>query len=647
MRWRIRATAILMLVTGVVLADPTAVSVPLSPYGDAVDSSSGAPVALSPTAVLVSTKGQDGEPATADDLTLLVLDLDGATGITPLPTPFVSADSARITRLSMTRAAMSTAGEDGVLGTADDAVLVLDRLGSGNLTIPIVVGGLGDNQQFTPVRLATDRIAVATYGPDLEGNTADDGLLIIDDVAGTPVIRAVAAPFQRSSGRSMPIALTTSVVVIAGNGPDGKHSTADDVVHVVEGIGGTIVTSEIPAPGLNRRAAGRPVRVSRNHALVLSAGPDGKDSTEDDVALLLDVPAKTATAIPLPWAKDGSGGRPVFITSSIAVTTTNGEDGIEGTADDAVAVLSGLGTTNDVESVVVGATGDDNNCRPSRLGPTSCALVTFGSDLEPGTGDDQVVILRDLDTVPTAEFVSVGALASGTTSTIVPVSSTALVVAGGGADLTMGTTDDALVLLSGIGAVIDTQSIPAEGAFDASNHFQYVPKSLGEGTVAFLSSGPDGVLGTGGDDAVRVVSGLLPTTGFEVRRLKVRLPREDGRGRARAILRGRLTEADPASLEGADLSFALGNASQTLPAGSLERRRGVLRYRDRKNEHGIIRKLKIRVRDGRIIVKMRGAEEELASTEPAYVPVGVEIGEDLVPRSLTTRKKGRRLLLVK
>src|SRR6185295_5956023 len=100
-----------------------------------------------------------------------------------------------------------------------------------------------------------------------------------------------------------------------------------------------------------------------------------------------------------------------------------------------------------------------------------------------------------------------------------PISKSALLVAGGGADQVVGTSDDAVVVLSGIGSVLNVTRLPIGGALDSIDAFRFVAEVLGGGRAALLSSGADDNLGAGGDDAVRVLDGLGTGNSLVVRRL--------------------------------------------------------------------------------------------------------------------------------
>ena len=637
---------------------PAGTSIPFGAHGDAVDGTSGQPVALSPTSLLVLAEGPDGTPGTADDETLLVTGIGSSVAVKAIATKHASTYSTRIERLSATRAAMSAAGDDGVFGTTDDAVLVLDRLGSENLVLTIPVGGLGDNQQFTPERLTSDRFDVPSVGADLTADTADDEIVVVTlgvVTLGTerPSVERLAAPFQRAGGRTRIIAVSPTAFFVASDGPDKKPSNGDDRVYLFRADpaaggasgGPSFARTDLPTAGLNRRAAGRSVRLNARAALVVSAGPDFKDSTADDQVLLLDGGGGTVTPIPVPFAKSGAAAQPTVLTPGLALVATLGADGVEGTPDDAVAILSALGTENIVRSVVVGPTGDNNECRPVRLDAGTFALVTFGSDGTPGTPDDEITIVHDAVAAarePLVQHVVVGALAGGTTSALVPIAPGALLVAGGGADQVVGTSDDAVVVLSGIGSSLAISRVPIGGALDSTDAFRFVPEVLGGGRAALLSSGADDDLGDGGDDAVRVIDGLGLGRGLEVRQLRVRYARTRPARAARpaqVVVQGRLVLDDASALTDQDLTISIGNASQTLAAGSLTaaRKGRFLTYSAAAAAGGFVRSLSFNVRTGAFRVRAGGADQDLATTAPGYVPVGIDLGGTLVPESLTAR----------
>jgi hypothetical protein len=623
-------------------AGPTGTSIPFGGNGDAVNGTSGQPVGLTPTSLLVAAEGPDGVPGTIDDVTLFVAGVGSAPVATAVPTMYGAASSSRIQRLSATRATSVSAGVDGAFGTSDDALLVLDRLGSQNRVIPVPIGGFGDNQQFTPERLRSDLVVVPSFGSDLLADTADDEVVVVTTSIDPPTVQRFPAPYQRNSGRTRIIALSPTAFLLASDGPNKKASDADDVVYLFRDGGQGFARTDLAAPGLNRRSAGRPVRLSSRHGLVVSAGPDFLDSTADDEVLLLDAVDGTVAHVNVPFAMNGSGAQPTPLAPDVALVLTRGADGLAGTADDAVAVLAGLGSTNSVSTVVVGAAGDNNESRPAALDDATFALVTFGADGSVSTSDDAVTIVHGVGAAPLVQHVVVGSVAGGTTSTVVPVSPSALLVAGGGPDQLVGTSDDAVVVLSGIGGPLAIARVPIGGALDAMDEFRYVPQALGDGRAALLSSGADDTLGAGGDDAVRILDGLGVQRSLEVGRLVARFASAKGGRPSRVLVRAKLTLGDVAVLTREDLTVSVGNASQTLAAGSLQptAKGRHLRYVDAAGAKGVLRALTFDTRTGLLTIDARGADADLASTSPGYVPVCVEIGAEFVPQSVAA-KAGR------
>jgi len=634
--------ALLVLAAAAGASTPTGNSIPFGAHGDAVNSTSGQPTALTPTTLLVMAEGPDGTAGTSDDETLFVTGIGSGPAVTAIPTDHVALNAARIERLSATRAALVSSGANGTFGNSDDVLFIVDRLGSGNVVTPVVIGGLGDNQQFTPERLTPDQVVIPSLGPDNLADTSDDEVVVVSLGGASPAALHLPAPYQRAGGRTRMIALSPTAFLIASDGPDKKASGADDLVYLFKYDGINWARTDLAAPGLNRRAAGRPVRVSATLGLAVSAGTDFVDSTADDEVFLIDAAAGTITAIAVPFVKNSSGGQATGLSPAVAAVGTMGADGVAGSADDAVAILSDLGNANTVTNILVGATADNNECRPARLDDTAFALATLGSDRTISTADDEITVVHGVGGTPVVEHVVIGSVAAGTASTLVPLSSSALLLSGGGPDHAVGTSDDEVVVLTGIGSALAVSGVPLGGSLDSQDAFRYVPTVLGGGRAALLSSGADQVLGTGGDDAVRVVGGLDLGSSLSVRNLMVRYARQKLGGKlhpSRVSVKAVLTLEGVDGLLRDDLTVSVGNAAQTLPAGSLVpiRNGRSLGYSDPAGALGIVRSLEIEIATGRLRMEVRGADQAIATTVPGYVPVGFEIGEDIVPESLAAR----------
>jgi hypothetical protein len=108
---------------------------------------------------------------------------------------------------------------------------------------------------------------------------------------------------------------------------------------------------------------------------------------------------------------------------------------------------------------------------------------------------------------------------------------------------------------------------------------------------------------------------------------------------AHVVAQATLEIPDVSALVGSDLTISLGNASQTLAAGSLVPVRSgrALAYSDPTGLHGIVRSLSFDTKTRALRIDARGADDDLAATAPGYVPVGIEIGSTLVPQALSAR----------
>jgi hypothetical protein len=96
---------------------------------------------------------------------------------------------------------------------------------------------------------------------------------------------------------------------------------------------------------------------------------------------------------------------------------------------------------------------------------------------------------------------------------------------------------------------------------------------------------------------------------------------------------------DPASLLTEDLTVSIGNASQTIPAGGLASVKNgrFLQYSDATGAHGPVRSLSYDTVKRTLRITAEGADQDLATTAPGYVPVGIDIGGVLVPQSVSAR----------
>ncbi len=295
LRARIRIGLTALLIAAVcprALLDTEApvVFVSFSSHGDAMLGSSGAPLVLTSTTILVPAEGPDGDPTTQDDLTLVVRPAAGGTfcnaSITPLATPFASARSGQVTRLSATSALRSSAGDDRVWGTNDDAVHLLSQIGTLNIVSKIIIRG--GSLPYSPERTSSSTAVTSTTGLDGVFGTADDCVAVLSGLGATSAVEYLPAPFIPESGRSRPVPLSSSSFLVASDGLDGIATTADDVTYLFTDVGGEFQRVDLATPFLFDRAPGRAVAASRTRAIASSAADDGLPGTSDDEILLLD-----------------------------------------------------------------------------------------------------------------------------------------------------------------------------------------------------------------------------------------------------------------------------------------------------------------------------------------------------------------------
>jgi hypothetical protein len=632
---RLAAAAAAVAVAVVVAAGaPTGTNIAMGPHGGVADGSVGAPLPLAPGMFLVAASGPDGTLGTADDLTLLVTGAGGGgiPAITPLATPGLSGYSGRMARLAGTRALVPTSGADLAWSTADDAVLLLDALGSANTVTPIVVGGLAARDVYAPVALGSDAAALATRGPDNTITTGDDSVAIVTGIGTTNTVVHAAAPFLADQAGSRPTALTTDAFLVGALGPDGLVRTADDEAYLFTGArGAEPARADLATPFRGRRASGHFVRVAADRAVACGAGADGAESTADDELLLLDDlgGANTVTPIPVPFLFDYGAGRPTPLSATVVVVAGCGPDGDDGTADDRVSVVTGLGTTNTVTHLTTGSLDEDGQCRPVVLGPTTVAFCGSGLDDSLSTADDDLLVIEGVGTTNTLRRFPVGgALAAGITSEVVPFGERAAGVTSLGADGSSGTGDEffALVTWDDAAGLVETDSLG--GGIVAQDYGdEFVAAPLGRGAAVLATTGPDGLF-VNADDFLRLLEGLPADRSLAV---KIGFKESKPEKGATVSLKGTLLAPGADVFAGRAVTVTLGNASQSLPGGAfVANKAGVIQYKDPKGLAGFVRKLVWNPKNGSLVVKAKGTDSGAEGTDPALVVVTVEGGDLLL-----------------
>jgi len=579
---------------------------------------------MSATRVLVAQTGEDEAWGSEDDGVYLLDDLGGANRITRIalgPSP------GELVRLDDATAAVVVGLSSGATGTG--RLLLLADVGSRNRVI--AVGDCGGDHN-PPYALSSRSLLVSK--PDGEEGSASQGgryFVSLDD----PEMELVELPPLPFAGA--PLSLSPTSFLALSRGADGLRS-ADDVVYLVRDLGGSNERVTLPAPYADEVIA----RLSPERAILRSSGDSWAYGDADDRVLLLDDlgGTPTVTAIPLPQMKDWI--VPVGLGPDLAAVVTKGSDAPSG-PDDAVVILSGLGTTNEVTPVAVGPLSNwysslpPHLSQPLRLGPGSLILGGFGADGLWPTPDDEVVAVTDAGRANRVDRVVVGDLRKSTVTALPP--GAALVLTQGG-DSVGGTPDDAVVVLSGIGETSGVQALEV-GFLSPPEFWGWVQthaegELLGNGRAVFLAT--EGWVEDYGPSQTRLylVSGLPGGISLVADEIEIR--REPGKG-ARISATADLLLPDPDLFALADLTIRVGNASQTVPAQRIVRTSSGFAYVDPRGLHGWLRRVEYDAAAGRIEISGRGSGIRAGSTRPRNLILSLESRELQIAQSLDGRRR--------
>ncbi|QFU74647.1 hypothetical protein EY643_02690 [Halioglobus maricola] len=498
-------------------AQASAASLDLAAYGGALNRQTASPVPISPRQFLVAARGLDGSAGTADDLTLLIT-VNGTDSfrVDTLATPYLSTGGSNFSvRVSSTLAVIQSRGADGNWESADDALHILRGLGTMNSVTTFPLPGQRSGRAGRPVPLGSDSVILSTIGADEDDTTADDELIVVRALSGIPSSQSIATPYLFDDGTSAPVLMSADSLVVTNAGADELEGTADDGVHYVTNLFGTPAVTNVSVPYIYSLNPGTPVPVTTTSFLVSSVGPDESEETDDDELVLVEGlgGAVSNTEFSVPNILDYGGGRSAVLSPTLAVVSTQGADGSERDADDSVWVLSDIGGANTLQEVIIGGLDEDAQARCQRIGATQCALTTGGADFTGPSLDDEVVVISDIGGTNALTRIVVPGLEERIISRVTVVNADTLMVASGGADGDAGTGDDDVIsVITGVmSGAPEVTEIPSIGSFDSSSTARaHVPTLFpGSSIVAFISAGPDGSLGTA-DDLFRVIS--LPDT---------------------------------------------------------------------------------------------------------------------------------------
>jgi len=360
-------------------------------------------------------------------------------------------------------------------------------------------------------RLSSSALLVAADGADGVAGTADDAMLVVTDLGlEDPQVTAVETPYLAPDA-GPPERLCATRAAAAGAGPDGDWNTADDVVFDLGQLGSGNSVSAITIGRLMPHEAYTPVRITADSFVVLTTGSDGIPGSSDDaLALVTEIESghPIVRTLPAPDVPDAQRSAPVVLSPAAFVVLSAGPDGTAGSDDDLLYLFTALDddeplrTDLDVPYALADASG-----LPARVSWTRVFVSAAGDDATVGTADDELFVLDELgvpDVDVTTSRITVGPLLGGGAGIVTPLTFDRAVLAGAGPDGVALTADDELLLLSGIAldASVTPLTVGGLGEGPACR-----PLKLSRRSCAVVAAGADMTFETDDDELV-VVTGI-------------------------------------------------------------------------------------------------------------------------------------------
>jgi hypothetical protein len=415
-------------------------------------------------------------------------------------------------------------------------------------SIPFAPHGAGfGDANGAAVPLAATSLLVPATGPDGDRQTDDDVTLLVTGIGGALAVTPLATPYLLATGAaSQVVVLDASRALIASAGPDGDETTGDDVVYLLDDLGGANAVVPITVGFLAFESTWTPVRLAADSAAVVSGlgtlkllsdlggantvtplaapnlrvdagepvvlGPTslllaaGAEGAGDEVYLFTDLGGTNERAdLATPYLAASASGIPVPLDATRAMVVGAGPDGADETVDDGVYLLDDLGGANAVTFIPVASILGNGGGAPTMLNPDLVVLSVLGGDRTAATADDLVVIISDIGGSNLRRGVRVAGMASGSASRPVRMGATAFAVTTTGDDFVFDTEDDSVVVVTNVG-VLNGLFESEIGGLGPGATTEVV--RLSETALMVASGGPDHVLAAGADDVVTVVSGI-------------------------------------------------------------------------------------------------------------------------------------------
>ena len=167
----------------------------------------------------------------------------------------------------------------------------------------------------------------------------------------------------------------------------------------------------------------------------------------------------------------------------------------------------------------------------------------------------------------------VAGLDDGATSQLLALSSTAVLLCTGGRDGILGddpaSAADAVTLVSDIGGTPAVEHLATLGLLGTFSR-AFSPQLLGGGRAAMIDPGPDGAVGEGDDDVVRIVEGLPRDRDLTATKVVIKFKADKPEKPANVTVKARVALDTPDLLTSGDVTVSIGNAAQTLAAAAFK-----------------------------------------------------------------------------
>jgi hypothetical protein len=374
------------------------------------------PTALSPTSFLIASDGADDTSPTADDLVYLFTNVGTAAVRTDIAVPRIfNAGTGRPVRLSATRALVSTTGTDTAESNADDAVRMLDALGTMNVVTPIAVGGgIWDYGAGVATAISADLAVISSNGPDGVDGNSDDGVVVLSGLGASNTATFVTVGNLDEDAQCRPVRMADDSCAFAAGGPAGGFGTMDDEVVLVTGLGTDNALTRVTVGGLSDGTTSKIVPLAADSFMVATGGADFANGNADDKLVVVSdafgTPLVETVGIDGAFAQDyGFEYVPVLLGGGVAVLVSTGPDLAQNSGgDDRFRIIQDL----------PGATGFTiKNAKilfkedaPEKGEKVSLKAKLSASSVIDPAGDDVIITLGDVSQViPAGSFVKKGA----------------------------------------------------------------------------------------------------------------------------------------------------------------------------------------------------------------------------------------------